>query len=72
MNEKNCVRNVIRMSYALEMEQLGHKVLGTIPNNKDPNKLVWVFLNDETFDEDLQTIIERNRADDSRREEAQK
>lgn len=51
------------MTYALEMEKRGHKVLGTIPNNKDPNKLVWVFLYDDTFDDDLQDIIESNRAE---------
>ena len=62
MNEKDTVRNVIRMSYALEREELGHKVLGTMPNNKNPQKLVWVFLNDDTFDDDLKRIIERDKS----------
>lgn len=63
INEKNKVRKVIRMTYALEMEKRGHRVLGTVPNNKDPNKLVWVFLHDETFDDDLNDIIESNKSE---------
>ncbi len=58
---RNKVRTVIKMDYALKMEALGHKKLGTMPNNKDPEKLVWLFLEDETFDADLRSCIEEGR-----------
>ena len=58
---RNKVRTVIKMDYALKMEELGHKKLGSMPNNKDPEKLVWLFLEDDTFDADLRSCIEEGR-----------
>lgn len=64
MNENIVNKNlmvVIKMKYALALESMGHRVVSTMPNNKDRSKLVWVFQQDATLQEDLNNLIRKER-----------
>ncbi len=64
MNEKQRTKIVINMNYALELEKMGHRILGTLPNNRDASKLVWIFLEDDTLLRDLDGLINRGRGNE--------
>lgn len=54
-------RIVYKMNYAMELIQKGHNVVATMPNPKKQNLICWIFENNETFDKDLESLVERSK-----------
>lgn len=48
---------VYKMSYAISLIQMGHKVLMTTPNPRKPELTAWIFEKDETFEEDFNKLL---------------
>ena len=44
---------VYKMSIAMKLIELGHKVFTTMPNPQKPHLICWVFEWDETIEEDI-------------------
>lgn len=38
---------------------MGHRVVSTMPNNRDASKIVWVFEKDATLQKDLDNLIKQ-------------
>lgn len=54
--KKNDIMIIYNMRYATQLIQLGHTVLTTMPNAKNPGYTVWVFAIDATFIDDFNKI----------------
>lgn len=52
---------VYRMDYAMKLKNKGHIVDSTMPNPKNNKYNVWIFKNDDTFEADLEALINKNR-----------
>lgn len=60
-DKKQDFRIVYKLEYAVQMKLKGHQLITTMPNPKKIEYQCWVFLNDSTFEEDLQEIIHERR-----------
>ena len=52
---------VYKLNYAMQLIEMGHKVHMTMPNPKNENFTIWVFLVDETFEQDLMKLVSNDR-----------
>lgn len=52
---------VYKLNYAMQLIEMGHKVHMTMPNPKNENFTIWVFLVDETFEQDLMKLVSNGR-----------
>lgn len=52
---------VYKLDYAMQLIEMGHKVYMTMPNPKNENFTVWVFVVDETFERDLMMLVSNGR-----------
>jgi hypothetical protein len=52
---------VYKLNYAMQLIEMGHKVHMTMPNPKNENFTIWVFLVDETFEQDLMMLVSNGR-----------
>ena len=44
---------VYKMSIAMKLIELGHRVFTTMPNPQKPHLVCWIFEWDETIEEDI-------------------
>lgn len=54
-------RMVYKLNYAMQLIEMGHKVHMTMPNPKNENFTIWVFVVDETFERDLMMLVSNGR-----------
>ena len=47
---------VYRKDYAMQLISMGHQVFTTMPNPQKNKLIMWVFLDDATFESDFQTL----------------
>ena len=59
MEEK--FKKVYTKKLAYELRRMGHKIVRTQANPKKPNLDVYIFREDERFQEDFQVAVERTR-----------
>lgn len=52
---------IYSMKVAIQLKDLGHKIVMTMPNPNDNKLICWVFEKDQSFDSDLSNIIERRK-----------
>lgn len=52
---------VYKLNYAMQLIEMGHKVHMIMPNPKNENFTVWVFVVDETFERDLMMLVSNGR-----------
>ena len=52
---------IYKLDYAMQLIEMGHKVHMTMPNPKNENFTVWIFIVDETFERDLMMLISNGR-----------
>lgn len=60
-DKKQQYRIVYKLQYAVQMKLKGHQLITTMPNPKRNEYQCWVFVDDQTFEEDLQQIIHEGR-----------
>ena len=59
--KKQEFRIVYKLDYAIKMKLKGHQLVTTMPNPKKTQYQCWVFVDDDTFESDLQEIIYEGR-----------
>ena len=59
--KKQDYRIVYKLDYAIKMKLKGHQLITTIPNPKKAQYQCWVFVDDDTFESDLQEVIYEGR-----------
>ena len=47
---------VYKKDYAMQLIAMGHQVFTTMPNPQKSKLIMWVFLDDATFDSDLNAL----------------
>jgi hypothetical protein len=50
-------RVVMNKKVAYKLMRLGNVVYKTMPNNKNENYIVWVFINDDKFKKDFEEVL---------------
>lgn len=65
MTNAKGTRMVFSMKYAGKLIKMGHKVLETLPNPRNPKLDMFLFAADETFDEDFRKL-QRGEFDERR------
>lgn len=58
-DKKQEYRIIYKLDYAVQMKLKGHQLITTMPNPKKTEYQCWVFVDDLTFEDDLQEIIHR-------------
>lgn len=59
INNKDKIRKtriIYSMRIAMELIQMGHIVLTTIPNPEEPKYTSWIFAVDDSFERDLEIL----------------
>jgi hypothetical protein len=47
---------IYKLDYAMELVRMGHSIFMTQDNPRYKDKIMWIFENDETFNEDFKRI----------------
>ena len=55
-NEQKNYKFIYRKDYAMEMIALGHQVFTTMPNPQNNKLIMWVFIDDATYESDFQAL----------------
>lgn len=54
-NTKNKI--IYTRKIAMQLIEMGHVPVGTMPNPSKPEFLTWIFANTKKFEEDLSTVL---------------
>ena len=47
---------IYKLDYAMELVRMGHSIFMTQDNPRYKDKIMWIFENDETFNEDFKRV----------------
>lgn len=55
---------VYRKDYAMQLVKMGHQIFTTMPNPQKSYLIMWVFIKDATFSDDLKSLIAKEARND--------
>lgn len=61
---ENAYAFVYRKDYAMKLIEMGHQVFTTMPNPQKSHLMMWVFIEDATFNDDLKSLLRGGRRND--------